>query len=71
MIWDPLIIAGLIMITVGVLKRDTEWGWSVAATGAITIVASLLLAGPEFYDGLREAYQRGYEAGMRDTESTR
>jgi hypothetical membrane protein len=71
MIWDLLIIAGLVMITVGIIKRDTEWGWSVAATGAIAIVASLFLAGPEFYDGLQDAYQRGKEAGMQDTESTR
>ena len=70
MIWDLLIITGLIMITVGIIKRDAEWGWSVAVTGAIAIVASLLLAGPEFYDGLQDAYQRGKEAGMKSTGAT-
>ncbi|HHP7237820.1 hypothetical protein [Longibacter sp.] len=70
MIWDVLIISGLIMITVGIVKRDTQWGWSVAATGAIAIVASLFLAGPEFYNGLQDAYQRGYEAGMESNGAT-
>lgn len=59
--WDIIFLLGLLFLVVGVVKRQTRWGKGVALIGAVGVVVSLFVAGPEMWSSFQQGFQEGYQ----------
>jgi hypothetical protein len=66
--WDVVFLIGLVLLVVGIVKRQTRWGKGAAIIGAVGVAASLIVAGPEMLEAVQRGFQEGYEEAQNANE---
>ena len=53
---ESLLLPGLVLLAVGIAKRNERWGKAFALAGAAGVAVALIAAGPEIYNTLQQGF---------------
>lgn len=63
--YPAILLVGIALLIIGLFKRNTDWGKGTALIGAVGVLLSVLVGGPELLEAADD-FRRGFQEALAD-----